>query len=109
MMPNTRKTLFPAHMEERGTMVLVRSHEEGTYINLCCVLCRQPLTLHETWLAFPADANGAEGKWIHRTCSNGRIVELFGQPRATMMRGRDALRSMAARLQGSDGLGGRDL
>jgi hypothetical protein len=89
------------YLREGARMVLVRSHEGGTDISLCCVLCRQPLTLSTAWLAFPANAAGEAGQWVHRSCADGKIRELVGGHHATLMRGDAALQAMAANLQGS--------
>jgi hypothetical protein len=81
-------------------MVRVRSGEDGTSVILCCELCKQPLRLAETWLVFRPGSDGAEGKWIHKACGDGRIEQLVGAPRAVLMRGTDALVAMA-HLQGT--------
>jgi hypothetical protein len=86
-------------VERRVLVFLVRSREAGTEILLVCSLCKQRVSLATGWLAFPSNATGqVEGKWVHEACGRGALMSLFGQGRAVLMRGTDALQNMARNL-----------
>jgi hypothetical protein len=79
-------------------MIVVTSHTSGTRVELRCCVCEQLFTLASAWLAFPVDAEGTEGRWLHERCAKSRIRTLFGQERAVLMRGTMALSHLATSL-----------
>jgi hypothetical protein len=77
---------------------LVRSRAGGTEVLLSCSICKRPFTLATAWLMFPPDGHTTvEGTWVHQDCTKGVLNTLFGA-RAVLMRGTDALASMARHL-----------
>jgi hypothetical protein len=85
-------------LETERLMVVVTSHTSGTRVELWCCLCRRRLDLTQAWMAFPVDAEGHEGKWVHNRCAAGRLHELFGKNRAVLMRADAALSHLATSL-----------
>ena len=79
-------------------MIVVTSNSSGTRVELWCCLCRQRLGLTQAWMAFPVDAAGQEGKWVHQECIKGMMRTLVGQNRLTMMRADAALSHLADSL-----------
>jgi hypothetical protein len=79
-------------------MIVVTSRPSGTRIDLVCCYCHRSLTWAEAWLAFPADADGVEGKWVHGNCASGRLRDLFGTRRTVLMRGDAAFSRLATSL-----------
>ena len=79
-------------------MIVVTSNTSGTRVELWCWLCRERLPLSAAWMAFPVDADGQEGKWVHERCAAGQLRVMFGMPRAVMMRADMALSHLAGSL-----------
>jgi hypothetical protein len=79
-------------------MIVVTSRASGTRVELHCCLCRQRLGLTQAWMAFPADADGAESKWVHEACVQGCLRRLFDQSHAVLMRADMALAHLALAL-----------
>jgi hypothetical protein len=65
---------------------------------LCCDVCKRPLRLASSWLAFRPDQQLTEGRWVHKDCLDGTVETLFGQRRVTLLRGTEALQKVAASL-----------
>jgi hypothetical protein len=80
-------------------MVRVRTSDGGTTVRQCCELCQKSLRLDDAWLAFRPGAYDEPGQWVHQRCSAGSLERLIGEPRAVLMRGRDALISMVTQLE----------
>ena len=83
-------------------MIVVTSVSSGTRVELWCCICRERLPLPQAWFAFPADAQGQEGKWLHKDCAKGEVRRLFAENRAVMMRGDMALSHLALSLHYTD-------
>jgi hypothetical protein len=83
-------------------MIVVTSRSSGTRVELCCCLCFRRLGLTSAWMAFPADADGAESKWVHEACVRGRLRQLFDQSHAVLMRADMALAHLALSLNYTD-------
>jgi hypothetical protein len=79
-------------------MIVVTSRTSGTRIELVCCICRERLALASSWLAFPADAEGQEGKFVHGACARGSVQALLGTKKATFMRADMALSHLATSL-----------
>jgi hypothetical protein len=80
-------------------MFIVRSRASGTQVSLVCSLCFQPLLQSRAVLAFPANADGAEGHWCHKTCIDGRFQPLFGTRHLVLCEATAALSHLATALR----------
>jgi hypothetical protein len=83
-------------------MIVVTSRSSGTRVELVCCLCRRRLGLTQAWMAFPADAEEQESKWVHEACVRGGVRRLFDQSRAVLMRADMALAHLALSLNYTD-------
>lgn len=79
-------------------MVRVYQRAEVFRLEFCCAICqRRCRRLAQLWLAFPVGEQ-VEGRWVHRECTSGQVLAVFGTKRVTLMQGEEALKRLASAL-----------
>ena len=82
-------------------MVQIINRAESFLVRLVCALCGEKCRADDFWLAFPP-GDVAEGRFVHRRCTSGRLESAFGVKRVVLLQGVEAMKRVAESLDTAD-------
>jgi hypothetical protein len=78
-------------------VVQIINRAESFLVRLVCALCGEKCRADDFWLAFPP-GDVAEGRFVHRRCTSGRLESAFGVKRVVLLQGAEAMKRVAESL-----------